>query len=81
MVQSDWLGAFWPISQETDISQIRYLHSSMASSMNVPYRTNLEKNNDQIFQQFQKTLFLAHFWAKIFSQNIQLCHALLGMGF
>ena len=43
------------------------------------YRTNSVKINDQIFQQIQKTLFLAYFWsifpilgAKFFPQKICL---------
>ena len=54
--------------------------------MHFHYRSNLAKINDQIFQQIEKTLFLAHFGPfflilvqKKLSQKIRLCHAQLRM--
>ena len=61
---------------------------SILNNTNFHYRTNSAKINDHIFQQIQKTLFLARFWsiflifgAKNFFQKIRPCHAQLQMGF
>ena len=46
ILQSDWPRAFWPISQETDSSQIWDLCKNKANNINFHYRPNLEKIND-----------------------------------
>ena len=61
ILQSDWLRAFWPISQEKDFSQTLDLCRNIANNTNFHYRANSRKIKDQIFLQIQKTLFLAHF--------------------
>ena len=40
ILQSDWLRAFWPISQEQDFSQILDLCSNTANNINFQYRLN-----------------------------------------
>ena len=49
ILQSDWLRAFWPISQEQDFSQIWDLCRNIANNINFHYRTTSVKINDQIF--------------------------------
>ena len=87
-MQSDWLRTFWPISQVQKISNMGFVLSTL-NNTNFHYRTNSAKINDHIFQQIQKTLFLARFWsiflifgAKNFTENSALsCNAQLQMGF
>ena len=55
ILQSDWLRIIWSISQEPNVSQIFVQNS--ANNINLNYRTNSVKINDQIFQKIQKTLF------------------------
>ena len=57
ILQSDWLRASWPISQEPqEFSQICDL------CRNTTNKTKFRNNNDQISQQIPKTSFLAHIW-------------------
>ena len=46
ILQSEWLRALWPISQEQHFSQIEDLYRSIANSINFHYRTNSGKIND-----------------------------------
>ena len=48
--QSDWLRAFWPMSQEPDFSQVWDLCKNTENITKFLYRPNWEKINDQIFQ-------------------------------
>ena len=48
ILQSKWLRAFWPISQEQHFSQIEDLYRNTAN-INFHYRANSEKINGQIF--------------------------------
>ena len=48
ILQSEWLRAFWAISQEQDLSQID-LFRNTANKKNFHCRTNSEKINDQMF--------------------------------
>ena len=50
ILQSDWLRAFWPISQEPDFSQVWDLCKNTANIIKFLYRPNSEKINDSIFQ-------------------------------
>ena len=50
ILQSDWLTAFWPISQEPDFSQVWDLCKNTANIIKFLYRPNSEKINDSIFQ-------------------------------
>ena len=47
-LQSDWLRAFWPISQEQDFSQCR-ICAETANNMDFHYRSKSVKINDKIF--------------------------------
>ena len=50
VLQSDWLRAFWPKSQEEDFSQYRICAGrNTANNINFHYRTNTVKINKQIF--------------------------------
>ena len=49
VLQADWLRAFWPITQEQDLSQIKNLCMNTANNKNFHYRTNSVNLNDQIF--------------------------------
>ena len=49
ILQSDWLRAFWPISQEKDFSQIQDLSSNTVNTKNIYCRTTSVQINDQIF--------------------------------
>ena len=60
-LQSYWLRAFWPISQEQHFSQIEDLYRNTVNNINFHYRTNSRKINDQNFLN-SKTLFLTYFW-------------------
>ena len=46
-MQSDWLGAFWPISQEQDFFKIWDLCRNTASNKHFHYRTSSVKTNFQ----------------------------------
>ena len=46
VLQSDWLRAFWPISQEPDFSQVWDLCKNTANIIKLLYRQNSEKIND-----------------------------------
>ena len=46
---SDWLKAFWPVSQEQDLSQIKDLCMSTANNKNFYCRTSSVKIKDQVF--------------------------------
>ena len=48
-MQSDWLKAFWTISQEQDFFQTQDLCSNTANNEHIHYRTNLLKINEQFF--------------------------------
>ena len=64
ILQSDWLRAFWPISQEQDISQIRDLCRNTANNRSLHDRENTVKINDQNFFKLKNPIFhllLAHF--------------------
>ena len=56
-LQSDWPGAFWPISQELDFSQIWDMCKNTANCVNYNYRPNSIK----FFPMNSKNLILAHF--------------------
>ena len=47
--QSEWLRAFWPISQKHYFFQIEDLYRNTANNINFHYRANSGKINDQIF--------------------------------
>ena len=47
IMKYEWMGAFWPISQE-DFSQIWNSHRTTANKINFHYGLNSVKNNDQI---------------------------------
>ena len=81
ILQSNWMGAFWPISQEQDFStqqQNIYFH----------YRKNSVKINDQVFSNSKNPivgLFLTPFpqsleQNKIYFKKPWLCHAQLHNG-
>ena len=84
ILRSDWLKAFWSISQEQDFSQIYDLRRNTVNNNIFYYRTSSVKINDQIFLQIQKNLFLVHFpnfWdKKCFFKELG-CHAQLHKGF
>ena len=61
ILQSEWLRALWPTSQEQHFSQTKDLCRNIANNINFHYRINSGKTNDQIFLSIQKNLFLAHF--------------------
>ena len=61
ILQSDWLRAFWPVSQESDFSQVWDLCNNTANNKNFLYRTNSEKGVTKFSNKFKKTLFLVHF--------------------
>ena len=67
ILQSDWLRTFCPISQEHKFSQIWDLCRNTGNNMNFHYRSNSVKINDQIFEEIEKNMFLAHFLG-LFSQ-------------
>ena len=50
ILQSDWLIAFWPISQEPNFSQVWDLCKNTAINISLLYKPNPEKNKDKIFQ-------------------------------
>ena len=50
ILQSDWLGALWPVSQEPAFSQVWDLCKNAGNIINFFYRPNSEKINDSIFQ-------------------------------
>ena len=88
ILQSDWLRAFWPISQEQDISQIRDLCRNTANNRSLHDRENTVKINDQNFFKFKKPYFsptfgtFLQFWEqKKFFRKIRLCHTQLHKGF
>ena len=60
ILQSDWLRAFRPISQEQEFSQIWDLCTNTANNTNFHYRANLVKIKDHFFQQTIFGPFLAH---------------------
>ena len=57
ILQSELLRAFWPISQEKNLSQIEDLCRNTENNINFHYRTNSGKIYDQIFLWIQKPLF------------------------
>ena len=56
----DW-EHFGPYLTKKKFSQTWDLYRNTANNISFHYRTNSVKINDQIFQQIQKTLFLAYF--------------------
>ena len=58
ILQSDWLRAFWPKSQEPDFSQVWDLCKNTVNIIKFLYRPNSEKNNEKKFGPF------SHFWGK-----------------
>ena len=50
ILQSDWLRAFWPISQESEFSQVWDLCKNTANITKFHYRPNSDKINDSISQ-------------------------------
>ena len=48
-LQSEWLRAFWPLSQERHFSQIEDLYRDTTNNINFHFRVSSEKINDQIF--------------------------------
>ena len=86
ILQSDWLGEFWSVSQEPNFSRIWNLCRNISNDINFYYGTNLEKNEKtKFFNKFKKAYFRPisrQFWGKkILFQNILLCHAQLHMDF
>ena len=76
ILQSNWLRAFWPISQEPDFPQITDLFRNTANNI------SQNKIKDQIFKVFNFWSFLGQFWGIILSsQKIWFCHARLHKGF
>ena len=65
ILQSEWLRAFLPKSQEQDLFQIEGLCGNTANSIKFHYRTNSGKINDRFFlKKFKKPYFgpfFAHF--------------------
>ena len=45
--QSNWLRAFWAISQEKDVSQVWDFFKKTANNINFSHKTNLIKINEQ----------------------------------
>ena len=76
--------AFWPTSQEQDLSQIKDLCMNTTNTNNFHFRTNSVRINDQKKNASKKTLFLAHFsnfgGKKSFSYKLD-CHTKLHKGF
>ena len=59
ILKSDWLRAFWLISQDQDFSRILELRRNTINNINFCFETtNLVKINSQIFLQIRKTFFL-----------------------
>ena len=56
IIQSDWLGTFWPISQEQNLSQIWDLCRNTVN-INFHYITNSVKINAKFFNKFKKPCF------------------------
>ena len=76
-MQSDWLRIFWPISQEQKFSQKWDLCRNTADNINVHYRTNSVKIDDQTYQKIKKKQFgpFSKFWRrKSFTENPALSH-------
>ena len=83
MLQSDWLRAFWGISQKPKFSQAWDLCKNTAN-IKLLYRPNSEKITDSHSQLIQKALFLAHFphfWGKKRFLGKSGSHIQLHMGF
>ena len=57
ILQSDWPKPLSTITWELDFFQIRDLRWVIANNMNVHYKSNSEKSDDQFFQESQETLF------------------------
>ena len=76
VLQSDCPKPLWTITWELDFFQIRDLRWVIANNMNVHYKPNSEKSDDQFFQESQETLFrslahLSHFLAnRNFMKNL-----------
>ena len=73
ILQSDWLGAFWPICQERDYFQTWNLFRNIASNTNFYWGTNFEKKlKTKFFNKFKKAYFRSIspiFWANFFSEK------------
>ena len=54
--QSEWLRAFWPISQEQHFSQTENLYKNTENNINFHYKTNSVKIMTKFFFKF-KTFF------------------------
>ena len=49
ILQTEWLVAFWLLSQEQDFSRKHSIYAGTANSTNFHYRANSGKINDQYF--------------------------------
>ena len=81
ILHSDWLGVFWPISQEPEFSQTLDLYRNISNNINFHYIPNAEKIMTKIFNNFKTPCFGDILGVKKISQKIQLCHAQLHKGF
>ena len=66
ILQSDWPRAFWPISQETDSSQVWNLCKNTVNNTNFLYIPTPEKKKTKVSNNFKKP----YFWP-IFSFLVQ----------
>ena len=73
ILQSDWLRAFWPISQQQDFPKYRICLGTLQIIKFFYYITNSVKINDQIVFKFKKPCFWLIspiLWAKrVFPKN------------
>lgn len=63
ILQSEWLTAFWIISQKPDSFQICHFYRNIENNINFYYRPNAEKLMNNIFNNFKKKTFFDLFWA------------------
>ena len=61
ILNSDWPTAFLPLSQALEFSQAWNFHRDVANDERLHFRPFPGKNNDRIFKNPWKTLFLGHF--------------------
>ena len=82
-MQSDWLRAFWPKSQEQDFSQISDLCQNKANNKHFHYRTNSVKIGTNFSKLKKKPIFcqFPHFLEQKSFSTKSGCHAQLYKGF
>ena len=61
ILQSDWLRAFLPISQELELFQVWNFHREVHNDERFHFRSTPGKTNDKIYKNPWKTLFLGYF--------------------